>query len=174
MYTTLCKFLDFQKEKKTQGLLADVSMQTGNLSPQVSVPFARCMCICLSLCHLPAFIFELSFFPPHAQFVLEYKKSKLCNLVGHICCLSAAIPSALRLNLICHCTSTHRFNIIEVGGKCVSPGLRLPGAQGFSGFVHPPSRRQLALIGCRLRVLCRAHAEAIIADASWMQICSNG
>lgn len=38
-------------------------------------------------------------------------------------------------------------------------------------FRPPSSRRQLALIGCRLRVLCRAHAEAIIADVSRMQIC---
>lgn len=45
-------------QTKIRSPLADVSMQTSDLSPEVHVPFAQCMCMCscLSTCYLHAFI----------------------------------------------------------------------------------------------------------------------
>lgn len=96
MYTALCKALDPKK-----GLLVDVSMQTGNLSPWVYMPFIQCMCVCvyvsvIVLLCLPICAHAILFI--HIQDFSAAKKSKLFYSDGHASCRSNVISFTAKLN----------------------------------------------------------------------------
>ena len=81
---------------------------------------------------------------------------------------------AVKLRLFAITVHTQVFIIVAVlnvspGSSCHEHRVSVP----LSNLQQSQQRRQHALMGSRLTVLCRAHVEAITADVSGMQICSK-